>query len=575
MATVLEWGVEDVAQWVEQCLLLPYGEAFRRGNVDGTALVDLHERGLSELGVQSAPHVIRLLSHIAVFRVQLGRTPVPLDPSCWGSGGSGGSGSGLSSGAPSVGVLLPPPTVARSSSPAPAAGGVAVAAIAGGSSASTAAASSDVAAAASAGAPVPRANARTGRPSASASAAGGTARAPEVPPLNLFTGLSAAKTAPSGASGAWSARSARSSNQGEKTGAASARGFAWEEPGGPAGGAAASTAPRPRSGAGGSATSGGSCGSKAPRPSGPNGTPLPQRRSPGSLTTRPGAARPQQQQPSTSSRPSSAASSRAPSRSGSAAPSPRPSPRPTLRPKPSPRPTRASREDAAGGAAGQAAASAVAAARKSAAACLDRPSPPPVPSPMPVPAAGGCIVPPSPRSVSSTADGLSPRGGSASGSAGCFYPRPRSSSGRRTPGDGSASALSATSIGLSSEPTVYSLFGADPRRGSTFSRSRRTEESKPSPGPGVYAHAEFTPRGAASFGRKDRWTLEGSALLGKESPGVGTYSPGEGPPVRKSCGGFTTAARTSATWLWEPDARSPGPMSYSPRHHVLSTFKSK
>jgi len=60
--------------WLEQCLQLPYRKAFREAGIDGQRLIELTEEQLGELGVTESSHLLRLLSHIAVFRSQLGRT---------------------------------------------------------------------------------------------------------------------------------------------------------------------------------------------------------------------------------------------------------------------------------------------------------------------------------------------------------------------------------------------------------------------------------------------------------------------------------------------------------------------
>lgn len=60
--------------WLEQCLQLPYRKSFRAAGIDGQKLIELTEEQLSDLGVTESSHLLRLLSHIAVFRSQLGRT---------------------------------------------------------------------------------------------------------------------------------------------------------------------------------------------------------------------------------------------------------------------------------------------------------------------------------------------------------------------------------------------------------------------------------------------------------------------------------------------------------------------
>lgn len=60
--------------WLEECLQLPYTDAFREQEIDGRKLIELTEEQLGTLGVTESSHLLRLLSHIAVFRSQLGRT---------------------------------------------------------------------------------------------------------------------------------------------------------------------------------------------------------------------------------------------------------------------------------------------------------------------------------------------------------------------------------------------------------------------------------------------------------------------------------------------------------------------
>mmetsp|Transcript_122561 Transcript_122561/g.306092 ORF Transcript_122561/g.306092 Transcript_122561/m.306092 type:complete len:559 (-) Transcript_122561:22-1698(-) len=75
MACVVRWSVSDVGAWVDECLQLPEeAAAFERGGINGAQLVELNEEMLRALGITEGPHILRLLSHIAVFRNQLGRS---------------------------------------------------------------------------------------------------------------------------------------------------------------------------------------------------------------------------------------------------------------------------------------------------------------------------------------------------------------------------------------------------------------------------------------------------------------------------------------------------------------------
>eukprot|EP00931_Biecheleriopsis_adriatica_P055435 TRINITY_DN3277_c0_g1_i1.p1 TRINITY_DN3277_c0_g1~~TRINITY_DN3277_c0_g1_i1.p1 ORF type:complete len:695 (+),score=99.51 TRINITY_DN3277_c0_g1_i1:71-2155(+) len=73
MAAVARWKSEDVAEWLEECLQLPYGNAFREAGIDGQALIDLDREQLTSIGVAENAHILRVLSHVSVFRSQLGR----------------------------------------------------------------------------------------------------------------------------------------------------------------------------------------------------------------------------------------------------------------------------------------------------------------------------------------------------------------------------------------------------------------------------------------------------------------------------------------------------------------------
>lgn len=74
MATVVQWTVEDVAAWLDQCLHLPYADGFVQAGVDGVQLVHLTQQGLLNLGVDSEEHVKCLLDHVAVLRIQWERS---------------------------------------------------------------------------------------------------------------------------------------------------------------------------------------------------------------------------------------------------------------------------------------------------------------------------------------------------------------------------------------------------------------------------------------------------------------------------------------------------------------------
>jgi len=93
MAYVTRWSVDDVADWVEQCLQLPYADKFRDAEINGAAFVEIGDEQMVTLGIEDPSHILRLLSHIAVFRMQLGKS---LLPNCKLSSGSFNSSSSSS-----------------------------------------------------------------------------------------------------------------------------------------------------------------------------------------------------------------------------------------------------------------------------------------------------------------------------------------------------------------------------------------------------------------------------------------------------------------------------------------------
>jgi protein STE50 len=61
---VLEWDVERVSRWVSDLGLTQYGLAFRENNIAGEVLVYLGHSELSEIGVQSVGHRLKILKAI-------------------------------------------------------------------------------------------------------------------------------------------------------------------------------------------------------------------------------------------------------------------------------------------------------------------------------------------------------------------------------------------------------------------------------------------------------------------------------------------------------------------------------
>lgn len=58
MSTVLSWDPQGVAQWVEQHLNLPYGDTFRRQQINGRQLMKLNKAALVDLGIPEAHAVL-------------------------------------------------------------------------------------------------------------------------------------------------------------------------------------------------------------------------------------------------------------------------------------------------------------------------------------------------------------------------------------------------------------------------------------------------------------------------------------------------------------------------------------
>jgi len=66
----LDWGLEDVAEWVES-LGVPAGEAFRQAGVDGPTLLELTEDELQGcLGVENPIHRKKIMGHTKVLRIK-------------------------------------------------------------------------------------------------------------------------------------------------------------------------------------------------------------------------------------------------------------------------------------------------------------------------------------------------------------------------------------------------------------------------------------------------------------------------------------------------------------------------
>lgn len=131
---------------------------------------------------------------------------------------------------------------------------------------------------------------------------------------------------------------------------------------------------------------------------------------------------------------------------------------------------------------------------------------------------------------------------------------------------GSCSTTSQMPNELSSE------FGYDHRRGACFSTARRlsSHEGARSPGPAFYDTSSVARLSQQAFTREERRTMDGFKIPGLDGPGSGTYLPPAFSNIKG--GGFGTASRWSVAKKREAE-KSPGPQAYSPKHHVLSTFK--
>jgi len=63
MACVATWSKEDVANWLEQCLQLPYARLFKELDIDGPTLIELNDEKLSALGITESASVTLTQSH--------------------------------------------------------------------------------------------------------------------------------------------------------------------------------------------------------------------------------------------------------------------------------------------------------------------------------------------------------------------------------------------------------------------------------------------------------------------------------------------------------------------------------
>lgn len=126
---------------------------------------------------------------------------------------------------------------------------------------------------------------------------------------------------------------------------------------------------------------------------------------------------------------------------------------------------------------------------------------------------------------------------------------------------------------MSHSTVVYSEFGRDQRRGLTFPVADRnlTAPVVKLQGPEIHDSgiSALKKSGVSRMGQAERRTLDCMFVRGKESPGVGKYSPPCRTNVRGGSMGSAVRWRSGAA----PKSKSPGPESYTPQHFFLSNFK--
>lgn len=155
-------------------------------------------------------------------------------------------------------------------------------------------------------------------------------------------------------------------------------------------------------------------------------------------------------------------------------------------------------------------------------------------------------------------------------------------SGTSSAGRSSISGIGSRHSAQAANDSVNSEFGRDHRRGASFGKARRESNAaevvkqRTAPGPADYQSStrssSLADKNFQRFGRDRRRTMEGMECC-QSSPGSGKYAPPE--RVHVQGGSMSCASR----WRRGPPGgkpcgeKSPGPMSYTPRHHFRSGFK--
>eukprot|EP01120_Amphizonella_sp_Union-15-10_P008966 TRINITY_DN3311_c0_g1_i1.p1 TRINITY_DN3311_c0_g1~~TRINITY_DN3311_c0_g1_i1.p1 ORF type:complete len:147 (-),score=3.21 TRINITY_DN3311_c0_g1_i1:50-490(-) len=61
---VLDWGIEDVARWLEELEFMQYSSVFRSTGITGDSLFRLSINDLVNMGFETFDHIQQLLNHI-------------------------------------------------------------------------------------------------------------------------------------------------------------------------------------------------------------------------------------------------------------------------------------------------------------------------------------------------------------------------------------------------------------------------------------------------------------------------------------------------------------------------------
>jgi len=533
MACVVRWDADDVAMWLEQCLQLPYGETFKEAAIDGQRLIELDEEHLSTLGVTESAHLLRLLSHISVFRSQLGRSLLVAE-----------------SAAPANLVEEKAMLLARELAPPP--HREIVVADCGIRTSHSSQAAAQVRSQPRTGTRGPRDSLRTSNS-----------------PANLRQSAKPVAKSRSHSVDSGITRSARRASAPATEGSSTPRAAQTSRP---------------------SRTSS-EHGGRPRRPSSADS----RRSSLGEASA--SRLRQQTPRPSQTSARSSAGRARAASAdsglqawSNSGQPAQRGMERaPRRQARQSTSPSRSHTSSWAMSVASALECTSEMVPLSQPFSGLEDPTPPSA-ADVPVALLGGHARSNSSACSDSDVRSMSTgRGGKRVGSSPQLSHVPSTCASRRSVNLSSSSsagrslASSAGRCSTSSGPrrsvhqaeSVHSEFGQDFRRGASFLSAKRDSPCSITPGPGYYApvrSSSLTERGVTKWGNEARRTMEGMHLCGMASPGVGKYAPPAKAPIKG--GTIASAARFRRRSAAEKQCdKTPGPMSYTPRHHFRSGFK--